>query len=349
LQRILLIQLRQIGDVLMCTPALKALREKLPDARIDFLAEFGPAKILAGNPHLSEVIFRHPGRGASGTLRLLHLVRSRRYDAVIDFLANPRSAVIALFSGAPLTISYAGGRRSFLYKRTEPPRGDYSASHKLSLLRALNIGLADENPENACDLRPVYVVSARARAFARRWLDEAGVAPGEYIVIDPTHRRPTRRWGRFAELADMVDGATGAKCVFLWGPGEEDYVDAMLRQASRRHLKAPPTSVEEMAAVIENAAALVGTDSAPRHLAAALGVPSLVVTGSTDPKNWTLPEPIHQTVSMGLECQPCNSNKCEYGDIPCMKNLGAKAVFEALVSLAKNSAGGLFKLLEKKE
>ncbi len=343
-----MIQLRQIGDVLMCTPAIKALRENFPNARIDFLAEPGPAKALAGNPHLSEIILRHPDRGIAGTLRLLTLVRSRRYDAVIDFLANPRSAVISFFSGAPLTISYSGGKRSFLYKRTLQTHGDYSASHKLSLLAALNIEQPIESPESVERLRPVYMVSPKARVWAHKWLEQVGIGPGEYVVIDSTHRRPTRRWERFGELADMITRATGAKCVFLWGPGEEEYVDSILQGCLHSHLKTPSTSLEEIAAIIENAAALVGADSSPRHLAAATGVPSLVITGSTDPKNWTLPESIHETVSLGLECRPCNSNECKYGDIPCLKNLEAEKVLEAFISLSKKSQKNFLKMSKEK-
>ena len=332
-QRILLIQLRQIGDVLMCTPAIRALREAFPHARIDFLSEPGPAKGLSGNPHLTEVILRHPNRGWIENIRIIHLLRSRRYDVAIDFLANPRSAVISLLSGAPLTISYSGTRRSALYRRTLPREGEYSAAHKLSILKILGI--------NNGNLKPVFITSERARVFSEKWLSEKGLMQGRFVAIDPTHRRATRRWRSFGELADMLTKQHEVKCVFLWGPGEENYIDEIIDNCSEKHIKAPATSLDEMAAIIECAAALVGTDSAPRHLAAAFGIPTLTVIGSTDAKNWTLPEPIHRTVSLELPCRPCNKNECEKERIECLDDLPTSAVLDEFERLALKATPAL--------
>jgi ADP-heptose:LPS heptosyltransferase len=336
--RILLIQLRQIGDVLMCTPAIRALRKAFPHARIDFLVEPGPAKALAGNPHVTEVILRHPKRGWIENLRTIHFVRSRRYDILIDFLANPRSAIISFLSGVPLTISYANKRRSFFYRRNINQEGNYSAAHKLSLLKALGI--------NNGDLRPVYTTSERSRALSQRWLKKENIEPGRFISIDATHRRITRRWRRFGELADLLAKEHGVKCVFLWGPGEENYIDEIFSSCSVTHIKTPSTSLDEMAAIIENSAALVGTDSAPRHLAAALGIPTLTVIGSTIAQNWTLPEPIHRTVSLDLPCRPCNKNVCEKDDFECLEALEPDTVHNKLKLLARDAVPALRDLLK---
>ncbi len=337
LQRILAIQLRQVGDVLMCTPTLRALRRAFPEARIDFLVEPGPAKVLAGNPDITEVILRNPNRGWIETPWIISLLRGRRYDVAMDFMANPRSTMISLLSGARLTISFAGGRRSFFYSRAVEPEGAYSAAHKLSLLKPLGI--------NGGKLRPIFVVSETAHAFISGWLDEKGLEPGRFIAIDSTTRRVTRRWTRFGEFADLLKKEHGASCVFLWGPGEEQYVDESLAACSEKHFKAPPTTIDNMAALIESAAALVGTESAPRHIAAALRVPSLTVIGSTRAENWTLPEPIHKIISLDLPCQPCGNNVCQRGNNECVTALEPEAVLEALRQLADNAAPGLGKLL----
>jgi len=337
-KRILILQLRQIGDVLLCTPAIRALRKKYPSARIDMLVENGPAGVLAGNPHISELILRHPGRGPLESVRNISDVRKNRYDLVIDYLQNPRTALISLLSGAGKTLSFDDRGRGRFYSHTASPSGEYSAEQKLRLLELL--GIHDDN------LRPVFEVSDRARSKIDGWIEQNGLRKGRYIVIDPTHRRATRLWKHFGKLADAIFKEHGARCVFLWGPGEESYVDDILSGCGADHIKAPPPSFDNFGAILQSSAALVGTCSAPAHIAAALGVPSLQVIGSSRPENWVLPEPIHRAVMLGLECQPCASNDCARGDIECLEALKPEAVHIKLLELAREAAPELENLLE---
>lgn len=339
-ERILVIQLRQIGDTLMSTPAIRALRKAYPAARIDILVEPGPAQALAGNPHLSNIILRHPKRGPLGSISTIDTVRKNKYDVVIDYLANPRAALITWLSGARITISFSGKRRSKYYKYTVAPDGQYSGEQKLSLLSAL--GIHDDNS------RPVFVVSEKSGIEADAWIAARQLARGGYIVIDATHRRETRLWRKFGELADAVFKEHGARCVFIWGPGEEAYIDAILDRCEIKHIKGPRPSFDMLGAIVERSAGLIGTCSAPAHLAAALGVPSLQVIGSSRAANWLLPEPIHDSVELGLPCQPCGKNVCDKNKIECMESLDVETVLNKFRDIANKSAPALRDLLEKK-
>ena len=366
-RRILVIQLRQVGDAIMCTPAIRALRGAFPESRIDFLAEPPALKAVRGNPHLDHIVLLDPRDGWTATLRVISRVRGNRYDLAIDCLANPTSALIAKLGGAKYTLSYAGKRRSGFYTHTVTPAGDYSAEHKLSLLKAL--GIEDGN------LRPEFYVSEEARERIGKWLDSVGLEAGKrFVLVDPTHRRVTRKYTRYAEVARLIKDRLGLPCVFVWGPGEDDEVRSIVAQSGGGHFLAPRTNLDELGALIGRAALLTGNDSAPRHIAAALGVPTVVPTGSTRPENWTLPPSmndkegehigsplrndkegehigsplrnekegehtgsplrvIHRTVNLDIECRPCSKNTCKRAEVECMTLLEPETVFREIEEL----------------
>lgn len=322
-RRILIIQLRQVGDAIMCTPAIRALRKAFPESRLDFLAEPPAAMAIGRNPDLENVIIIDRGESWGDVLRLISRIRGNRYDLVIDFLANPASAIISKLGGAKFTLSYAGKRRSRLYTHTVAEKGEYSAAHKLSLLQALAV-------EDG-DLRPEFYISDKARKRIDDWLDGQGISKNErFVVIDPTHRRETRRYTRFAEVARLILSQTGIRCVFVWGPGEQEEVRSILKDAGEGHLIAPRTDLDELGAMISRAALLTGNDSAPRHIAAALGTPTVITIGATQAKDWTLPLPIHRTVALDIECRPCDKNKCKFDEVNCMTRLEPEKVFREI-------------------
>src|SRR4051812_6677285 len=107
--RLLLIRLREIGDVVFTTPAIRALRQRFPDAYITYIVEPAAAPVVAGNPHLNSVVISRGRRGVAGLLddlALVRRVRAEHYDLVIDFHSGPRSSLIAWLSGAPRRIGY---------------------------------------------------------------------------------------------------------------------------------------------------------------------------------------------------------------------------------------------------
>jgi len=321
-RRILVIQLRQVGDAILCTPAIRALRRSFPDSRIDFLAERPAAMAIRGNPNLENIIVLDQPESWEAVLRLISRIWGNRYDLAIDYLANPLSALISAIC-AKFSISYAGKIRSRLYTCALEQQGEYSAAHKLSLLRALSI--EDGN------LKPEFYVSEAAQKRIDGWLEQQGIKKNDrFIVIDPTHRRATRRYTRFAEVARLIFSRLGVRCVFVWGPGEETDVREIFENAGEGHLLAPRTNLAELGALISRASLLTGNDSAPRHIAAALGVPTVITIGATQARDWTLPLPIHRTVALDIECRPCDKNTCKHDEVKCMIRLEPERVFQEI-------------------
>lgn len=320
-ERILVIQLKQVGDVILCTPALRALRKAYPDSRLDFLCQASAGKALVGNPRIDNLIILDGRDDLLEKGKKISKLRSARYDLVIDYLATPATAVITKLCGAKASVSYAGQKRSRFYSHAVEPQGNYSAQHKLSLLRILGI----EDGE----LKPEFYVSEGAKEKISKWLHSRKLEPKKFCVIDATHRRETRRYTRYDEVADLMWKEEGLPSVFVWGPGEKEFVGNILTKAGKEHFLAPPTTLDELGALLLFSAILIGNDSAPRHIASALDVPTVIPTGSTRSENWTLPSQIHKAVYLDIECRPCSSNKCNWETIKCMTMLEPSVVVNA--------------------
>lgn len=325
-KRILVIQHKQIGDVILTTPVVRVVKERYPDAKVYFLTESFCAPILEGNPHLEGIISFDPKelKGLLSQFKFYLSIRKMKFDLILDFYENPRSALICALSGAKLTVSYEHPTRGWLYKRTVKPRGGYAIDYKLSMLEGIGIKSGDNYPEVA--------VPESAQRYIDDYLDSIGVAADDFIIcMDSSHKRTTRRWTKegFAALIDLLVENHNAKVILTWGPGEHDKVDEVRQLAKHECYLSPETGLKELTALIKRSHIIIGNDSAPRHLAVSQGVPTLAIAGSTS-DGWLHPDPIHRVVRKGYACQPCkNRETCEY-DIKCMKELTADEVFAAL-------------------
>ena len=323
--RILVIQLRQIGDVLLTTPSLRALRRRFPEATISFLVEPTPAQVLWGNPNLDEIIIRDPRGGALEPLRTIRAIRSRRFDLVVDFLGSPRTAPIALLSGARVTISDANRRRAFLYTHPVRPQGLFTAERKLSLLAPLGCGLEP--------MRLDMALPPAAREKARAWLVAQGIdRAAPLAILEPFHKRWVLEYPAegFRRLAELMVERWGAAVVVGWGPGREAEARALVASAKVKLLLAPPTSLHEMAALFVEADLWVGNESGPRHIAASQGTPTFAVLGPTD-DTWTPPGPEHLSVGRDdLPCRPCNLRYCPENNHSCMRDFAPEKLFARL-------------------
>ena len=328
-KRILLIQLRRIGDVLMTTPAVAALRKAYPDAHISFLTEKPSDLLFRHNPNVDQVIV-HPHHGSlAAKIALLWRLRRENFDLTIDFFSNPRSALITWLTGAPRRIGLDFRGRRWGYTETVRPDGSvpYSAGHKAALVEKLGLKVSP--------LLPEIFLGETERAYARRQWDGLDVTSGELLVaLCPVSRRSYRTWPveRYAHLADVLIERYGAKVWIVWGPGEEAFADAM--RLHMRHLALPDFPMPdllEMAALLERCHLFVGNDGGPHHMAVSVGTPTLTVFGRDFAHTWTPPDvPIHRSVEYDPGCKSdCHYPRC--GE-ECLKDLTYGAVEQALES-----------------
>ena len=201
-KRILVCQLRQIGDVVLATPSIELLKRRYPDAEIHLLTEKKCAPLLEHNPHLGKVWTLDKKVLSSLPQEIAwywHVARTG-YDLVVDFQQLPRCRWVVAFSGAPVRLSYTPPwYTSLLYTHSSDMLDGYSAMSKASVLRPLGIEWNGERPR-------VYL-TGEEHAFARTLLSQAGLQPEQRLItLDPTHRQPTRRWplAHYAGLVSLL-------------------------------------------------------------------------------------------------------------------------------------------------
>lgn len=292
---ILVIYLKRIGDILLTTPAVARLRALFPQATIDFLVYPEYADVLEGNPHLNGIIL-FPGRRP---WRWPGVMGRRRYDWVFDFLANGASAWASVLTRAPYRIAFESRYPRLVHNiQIARPAGPmYSPLEKLSLLeRALpRLGAPGWNmPLRYC--RPeLYISQARKDAWGQT-LREAGFKrDGEpMILLCPQSRRVTRRWSvsGYAQVARAL-ASGGARVLSLWGPGEETEAARVVSLAGHPRVQIAPQlkDTQDLGAFLSHADCLVTNCNGTKHVAVALGVPTLTIHISSDPRVWNPPNP----------------------------------------------------------
>jgi ADP-heptose:LPS heptosyltransferase len=328
-ERILVIQLRQIGDVLLTTPILRALRHHYPQSHIAFLTEPSPARVLLGNPFLDEILIRPHHASWPQELQFIHHVRRQRFDLVIDAMGNPRSAVLARISGARHRVAFARFPRSLCYTILADRRSDiqeYTVLKRLRLLEPLGI--------RATDLSLHFAYTRQDKDEVGRFLRTHHITPDDLLIcVDPIHHVPTRQWPgeRFSQLVDLLCERLGARVLLLWGPGEERQIQAIAAAAHSQPLLIPAWDLAPLAALLARADLLVGCDSAPLHIAVSQRTPTLSIHGATRDIGWIPPAPQHRGVMLGLPCQPCGKRHCGPPlNIACLRMLTAETVFTAV-------------------
>ena len=341
--RILLIRLREIGDVVLTTPAVRALRERFPGAHLAYLVEPLAAPIVTSNPHIDELIVA-PRRHLFSDWALGRRLRRRRYDLAIDFHGGPRASLLTWLSGAPVRVGYDVAARGWMYThrvaRPRELRPRHAVQNQWDLLSAL--GMAAPDPH----MFPVEMPTepAAASAVAAR-LRQAGIRPTNHIVVvHVSAGNPFRRWPRsaFAALvAAMASREAETRVIVTSGPSERDAAVSVAADARaalpvtlrERVVAVGDFSLAELRALLDRAALYIGGDSGPLHIAATTTIPVVALYGPTLPvrsEPWRDRALVTESVeTLGLECRPCDQRTCVPGDFRCLTRITPEAVLAA--------------------
>ncbi len=302
------IRLRALGDVVLVTPALRSLA--LAGFEVHAVTEERFVPLLEPLPGLARVWGVE--RTNASTLAVGRSLARLKPRVAVDFFGNPRSAMLARAARAAATWGYdLRGRRHF-YTGTVPRerRGPDGAREHAS---AVHLRLARAAGGAGTDLRPEVALGERSRDEAAAALAAAGVAdPAQTVGLVPAGSWPTKTWpvSHSAVLArELV--AAGHEVLVLSGPGEEDVVRRLAVLAPGVRVL-PRCGVGALAGVVASLRAVVGTDSGPRHLAAAFGVPSFAWFGPTHPDTWNPPGEAHGFWRTELPCRACDLTACPH-------------------------------------
>lgn len=302
-RRVLLIRPRGLGDVVLASAVIDAVGRAYPEAAIDFLSSSPSRALLETDERLQRVFLlsKTPARGGrveSGRMReAIAWMRRLPADLLLDLFSNPKTAVLTALSGARVRAGLARSVRQFAYNVRIPrflgrPEDETRWSRDVMLDFARAAGVVWTG-----DARLSVALTAQDRDFAERFVLGLG-SRTKWAAVLPGGSWESKRWSAegFAAVARALAPHLGAPVVVVWGPPEESDARRIVELAPESARLAPPSTIREMAAVLEHAAVLVTTDCLGRHLAIARGVPTVGVFGSTNPLHWTPREGPHRTI-----------------------------------------------------
>jgi lipopolysaccharide heptosyltransferase II len=346
--KILLVRPRLIGDVLLTTPVIRAMRRRYPDAELVYVVEEHAAPVVTSNPHLSETIIIRHRRGVRRVvedLRLAMQLRVRRFDVAVDMHGGTRSGWLTFATGARMRVGYDVSGRTWMYThRVARPRG-YAPRHSVLSMWDL-AAVVDESfsapPTPARDRLEMPVTPAAAAEVGRR-LEQLGVtAADEIVVMHAAAGNQFRQWpeASFGSVARAL-GAVSRRVILVVGSHHDSATIDRIVTAARgdtpaaagRVHAAPGWPLEQLRALMDRAALFVGGDSGPMHIAATSDVPIVAVFGPTLPAHWAPWRPAHAPVAIvepgPLDCRPCDQRVCAPGDFRCLRGLTPDQVVAA--------------------
>ena len=332
-----------LGDAVMTTPALAAVREGFPAARIVLLARPLVAELFRHHPDVDEVmVYERPGRheGALGRLRLGVELRRRRFDGALLLQNAFDAALIAFLGRIPERAGYPTDGRRILLTVPVPLTRAILERHEVEYYLCLLDGLGIPRPVPAT--LKLAVTGEERETMATR-LASLGIERGAPIVaINPgATYGSAKRWypDRFAAVADALSAEWGARIVVVGSTAETPLAGEI--EAAMRN---PPvnlagkTTVRELMALLSLSSFLVTNDSGPMHIGAALGVPLVAIFGPTD---WRRTSPWSErakVVRVEIDCSPCRLRVCDRGH-ECMLGVTPGMVVDAARQLLPGGPG----------
>lgn len=336
---ILLVQLGDIGDVVLTTPTIRAVRETYPEARVSILVRKPFGSLLTADPNLHEVVEFTKVRGSllhtfREYLRFVRRLRRAHYDLVITLRTGDRGAILSFLTGASVRVGLQAENKPFWYKHLftkllfDPPYAELpvhpGAGQSLRIVRAFGIDTSNSTPK-------LYIAS-KDRYPAVNLLADCGLtSASHWVTINPCSRWKYKEWGytKWGEVIDRLWQDHHLPTVLI-GSSEEASVAELIAAGRSEHTfnLAGKTTLGELSALIAMSMLHLGVDSAAPHIAASLGTATLTIFGPGNWKSWTVTDELHRVVTAKMSCIPCNRTGCDDSKKSrCLDELSADRVY----------------------
>ncbi|MEW5806015.1 MAG: glycosyltransferase family 9 protein [Acidobacteriota bacterium] len=347
IEKILLVRLDHIGDLLMATPAIAALRKKFPEARIDLLGGESAKAIFKGNPYIDHVYtfdatWYDPRRGGeiwpvdvAGTVLRLRRIG---YDVAVDLRGDFRVIFLFLWlAGARRRIGFRDLGLGFLL--TDSTGYDLEKPYMDINFDALSLLGIDRS-----DRRTRFYVPAEDEAFVDSLLAANGIKWEDHLIgINPTTNRVEQRWheSKFAELCDRLIETFGVKVIFVAAGSDSAVVELVRKEMKRRSIDlSGKIDLNQLGALLKKCILYIANDSGPMHLSISLGTPTIGIFGTTSVKrSWPYgsESPFFKAISAEVDCpRPCYRNDCE--DRKCFDLITVDQVYQSACGMLKRMA-----------
>jgi|SRR3989339_2086 len=323
--KILIIRLSSIGDIVSASPLIRCLRKKYPLAQIDFIIKKQYSDILLKNPYISNLILFD-----GNVSKFNRIIRTQKYDVIIDIHRNFKSFLLALFSGAKILKYKNSSIKRFLlvewginlYTKKEK---EVSVSRRyLNTLKSL--GISDDGEG----------LDFFVKEDLRKGFEE--LLKGDYVGICPVSAWKTKRWlsDNYVELSKRIIKEYGYSILVFGGKEDHNYCENIKRQIGNKAINYSGFPLQETASAIRRCKFLVSNDTGIMHIAEALRIPVVAIFGPTVKEFGFYPQlKSSKVISREYVCKPCStkgSERCPTGSFFCMKAISIEEVFSNCAS-----------------
>jgi ADP-heptose:LPS heptosyltransferase len=308
-KRILVITLSNVGDIILTTPVISALSKKLPGARIDVMVGPRGRGIFDKDPLIFKIIIYDKHLPIGEKRRLQLKLKKLRYDLVVDI----RNTVFPLLIGPKYrTATIQKFPRSVMHRKER------------HLYRLKSLGI--DSPEEL----PYMHITGEDEAYLDKLLKDSGITD-PIIAVNPGAKSHLKRWtaSGFAEVSDRLIAECGASVVLVGMQEDEPIVRGIISGMKKKpHNLVGKTNIRQLAALLKRSRFLLTNDSAPLHLASAVGTKVVALFGPTDPRKYGPLGEFDVVIREQLSCAPCEKAEC-IRNYECMRLISPDAVFDA--------------------
>ncbi len=336
-QKILIIRLSSIGDIVLTTPVIRCLRKKYPDAEITFLIKQEFLDLIKTNPHLNHIITYNKSTGLQGLASIKKQIQETRFNVIVDIHKNLRSLYLRFRSGSKKITRYHKQQfKRFLYVLFKINRYGDAKHVYLRYFEAVEL-LGVRYDQQGTEV----FIPEQETEFIEDQLSTNGFDTSQpLLIICPGASSNNKRWltDRFLEVARYFLKEKNYQIAFLGGPTDVAMCDSMQKQMGQKVMNfAGQLKLIQSAALLQKASIVLTNDSGMMHLAQSQKKPLVAIFGPTSEElgYYPLPENSH-VVSVDLKCRPCTpwgANQCPKGHFKCMKDIESKQVIEAIEGL----------------
>lgn len=335
--RILVIKISSLGDVVLATPSIRALRNKFPQAKLFCLVDKNNRQVIERSPYLDGIItcdFKEKDKGLQGLLNIAAELRRYCFDIVVDLQNSRKSHILAFLSGALKRYGYNNKKFSFLlnYRVKKNPLILAPVEHQFQTLELLGINSKDTHLEIWPSKEDEEYIN---KILSTEWLSYKEPLIG--INLAASSSWLTKCWP-IEKISMLCDKLSEKNMRSIITGTEEDLplLEKLLKLTKSKPLNfVGKTTILQLACLIRKCSAFVSADSAPLHVAAAVNVPIVALFGPTSPERHMPPAKKFAIINHNIECSPCYKPECR--DNICLRNISTDEVFSAIERLIQKN------------
>lgn len=316
-QKIIVIDLLYLGDLMFAIPFLSELRKNFPEARIDLIVNSAFHSIVEDNVNLDYVYAYNKKWTIKQSIKFAKDLSQNNYDLGINIHGSWRSAILLKLINPSYTTGFGGkGRGLFLNRKLKQLENQHMVEVYLQVLREMNLKVESK--------LPFFKVKEAVSEEVNKKLVNWGIAKKDKLIaLNTGGTWPTKRWTieGFARLGDLLNREYG-KVMLVGSSGDLSIVEEIVnRMETKPMIATGETSLQELAALLARCDLVISNDSGPVHVAAAVGTPTITIFGPSDDVKYRPLGEKHKVVKTAIDCRPCGKHQCPLGHHRCMTEI----------------------------